>query len=67
MINHPSLILADEPTGSLDRENAEIIADLLVELNEKDGVSMLLVTHSEELAMRMKKTYRLSGGQLKEG
>jgi len=66
MINNPALILADEPTGSLDRENAEIIADLLIELNEKDGVSLLLVTHSEELAGRMNKIYRLFGGQLKE-
>ena len=66
MINQPSLILADEPTGALDRENAEIIADLLTELNEKDGVSLLLVSHSEELAKKMKKIYRLTDGQLKE-
>lgn len=66
MINNPALILADEPTGSLDRENAEIIADLLIELNEKDGVSVLLVTHSEELAGKMNKIYQLSHGQLKE-
>ncbi len=66
MINQPSLILADEPTGALDRENAEIIADLLTELNKKDGVSLLLVSHSEELAKKMEKIYRLTDGQLKE-
>lgn len=64
MINKPSLILADEPTGALDSENAEIISDLLTELNEKDGISILMVTHSEKLASRMKKTYRIQDGKL---
>jgi ABC-type lipoprotein export system ATPase subunit len=64
MINKPSMLLADEPTGSLDRENAGIISDLLTELNEKDGISILLVTHSEELASRMNKMYRIQDGRL---
>ncbi|MGC9343254.1 MAG: ABC transporter ATP-binding protein [Bacteroidales bacterium] len=64
MINKPSLLLADEPTGALDRKNAEIISDLLVELNEKDGISILMVTHSEKLASRMNKMYRLDEGNI---
>jgi ABC-type lipoprotein export system ATPase subunit len=64
MINQPRLILADEPTGALDRENADIIGDLLTELNLKDGVSILIVTHSERLASKMKTVYNISDGKL---
>ena len=50
MINAPSILLADEPTGALDRENVENMAELLLELNRKDGLTLLVVTHSTELA-----------------
>lgn len=46
MINRPSLLLADEPTGALDSQNAEIIAELLTGLNKTDGLGLMVVTHS---------------------
>ena len=64
LINEPCLLLADEPTGSLDQASAENIADLLVELNRVDGLTLIVVTHATSLADRMEKTYWLSNGQL---
>ncbi len=64
MINSPSLLLADEPTGALDRENVDVMADLLLELNKTDGLSLLVVTHSLDLAKRMGKTFELRNGKL---
>jgi len=64
MINKPSLLLADEPTGALDSESVEIMTDLLLDLNKNDGLALLLVTHSVELAARMDKTYELRNGKL---
>ena len=53
LINQPKLILADEPTGALDREHADALSDLLVELNREQGVTLIVVTHSLKLAERM--------------
>jgi ABC-type lipoprotein export system ATPase subunit len=64
LINHPELILADEPTGSLDAESADMLGDLLVKINIERNISLVVVTHSEKLAARMKKVYHLTGGQL---
>jgi lipoprotein-releasing system ATP-binding protein len=64
LINAPGLVLADEPTGSLDAESAEILADLLVELNRSEGTTLIVVTHSEQLAGRMKRRFRLRKGKL---
>ena len=64
MINSPSLLLADEPTGALDRENVENLAGLLLELNREDGLTLLVVTHSSGLASRMGKTLELKNGSL---
>jgi len=64
MINAPSLLLADEPTGALDRENVVVMADLLIELNQSDGLSLLLVTHSLDLARRMGRILELKNGRL---
>ena len=63
LINRPSLILADEPTGALDHSTAESLADLLVELNHDDHVTLIVVTHSEELAAKMGTTHPLQDGQ----
>lgn len=63
MINQPSLLLADEPTGSLDEKNADKIADLLLELNQENMLSLLVVTHSEKLASAMNRTLRLRDGK----
>lgn len=67
MINEPVLLLADEPTGALDKEASENIAELLVELNEKDGVGLIVVTHSTELADRIGNVMRLDNGILSSG
>lgn len=64
MINQPDLLLADEPTGALDRENVEKMADLLLELNREDGLTLLMVTHSLELAGKMGTIYELKNGKL---
>ncbi len=67
LINEPKLLLADEPTGSLDRQAAENIAELLVELNRSEGVALIVVTHSMRLAGYMGKVLELSDGVLREG
>jgi len=64
LINQPSLILADEPTGALDHQNALILANLLTELNQEQGTALIVVTHSMELASKMDKVYQLSDGIL---
>ncbi|MEM7199043.1 MAG: ABC transporter ATP-binding protein [Planctomycetota bacterium] len=66
LINEPRALLADEPTGSLDGANAEHLADLLVELNAKDRVALVVVTHSERLAARMQRCLELRAGALAE-
>jgi len=64
LINEPELILADEPTGSLDHDSAEQLGDLLVEIKKNFSVAIIVVTHSSELAGRMNKTFRLISGKL---
>lgn len=64
LINRPALILADEPTGNLDRKSAETVADLLLELPASEGAALLVVTHSERLAERFSAVYELSDGRL---
>jgi ABC-type lipoprotein export system ATPase subunit len=66
MINAPSILLADEPTGALDGENVEKMADLLLELNQEDGLTLMVVTHSIELARRMGRTLEIKKGTLQE-
>ncbi|NPA16369.1 ABC transporter ATP-binding protein [Persephonella sp.] len=50
VVNQPSLILADEPTGNLDSKNTAVVMELLRELNEKNNVSMVIATHDREVA-----------------
>jgi lipoprotein-releasing system ATP-binding protein len=64
LINRPKLLLADEPTGSLDESTSQSIAALLVELNRAEGVALIVVTHSRELAGRIGRVMELSGGTL---
>jgi lipoprotein-releasing system ATP-binding protein len=66
MINRPRLLLADEPTGQLDRTSAQNLAALLAELNREEGVTLIVVTHSAELAGRMGRVMELRDGTLKE-
>ena len=64
LINKPKLILADEPTGSLDKESSENLGRLLVDLNREEGVALITVTHSMELARLMGKVFILQNGLL---
>ncbi len=64
LINDPALLLADEPTGSLDQSASDSIGDLLAELSSERGVAIITVTHSERLARKMKTVYELRGGTL---
>jgi lipoprotein-releasing system ATP-binding protein len=62
----PALVLADEPTGNLDRKSAAAIGDLLVEMQREEQAMLLVVTHSLELARRFERQYEIDDGHLKE-
>ena len=62
MVNSPSLILADEPTGNLDSENSHKVFDLLQELAERDNQGVLIVTHNTELALKTDNLIRMQDG-----
>jgi ABC-type lipoprotein export system ATPase subunit len=64
LINQPRLILADEPTGALDRVSAGEVGRLLCELNREQGMTLIVVTHSEELALRMDRVMSMENGAL---
>lgn len=64
LINEPKLLLADEPTGALDRASAETLGQLLVDLNREQSVTLIVVTHALDLARRMKKVFELRDGLL---
>ena len=64
LVNRPRLLLADEPTGSLDAENAALLGRLLKELHTEEGLTLVVVTHSPELAAQMGKIYTLRSGKL---
>lgn len=66
LVNGPKLLLADEPTGALDRRSAEVLSDLLLKLNREDGVTLIAVTHSSALAGRMRRRLELRDGKLAE-
>ncbi len=65
LINKPDLLLADEPTGSLDRDNSQNIAKLLVDINRTQNVTLIVVTHSRQLAEHMGEMLMLTNGKLK--
>jgi ABC-type lipoprotein export system ATPase subunit len=66
LINSPRLVLADEPTGSLDRTSADDLGSLLVELNRDESVTLIVVTHSLDLAGLMGRRLELRAGKLTE-
>jgi len=66
LINRPKLLLADEPTGSLDHANSVSLIHLLAELNQSDGITLMMVTHSQEMASQMSKISQLDEGKITE-
>lgn len=66
LINKPSLLLADEPTGSLNQHGAVQLAELLLDLNREEHMTLVVVTHSEEIARMMGRVFELREGVLSE-
>lgn len=66
LVLKPAMLLADEPTGNLDKRNSELIHDLLLELNDEFGMTLIVVTHNMELASYMSHTTTIADGQLVE-
>lgn len=66
LINSPKVLLADEPTGSLDQTSSENLATLLVELNAEQNVTLVVVTHSMPLAQKLSQVCELKQGRLSE-
>lgn len=64
LINNPSLILADEPTGELDSKNANVIMGILQDLNKKEGVTIVIVTHNPEAAEFTDKVIEMRDGNI---
>jgi lipoprotein-releasing system ATP-binding protein len=64
LVNGPKMLLADEPTGALDHRSALQLGDLLVELNKEENITLIVVTHSLELAARMQRKLELLDGKL---
>jgi lipoprotein-releasing system ATP-binding protein len=66
LVNGPELLLADEPTGALDARSADELAALFLDLNEREGVALVVVTHSERLAARLGRVLELGDGRLRQ-
>ncbi|HLE02037.1 MAG TPA: ATP-binding cassette domain-containing protein, partial [Dehalococcoidia bacterium] len=66
LINRPSLLLADEPTGNLDSRTGEDILKLFEDLHEKEGLTIVLVTHERDIALRAQRRFFIRDGILRE-
>ena len=67
IVNNPKIIFADEPTGNLDSATGDKIVNLLFGLNKEKGITLIIVTHDEELAEKCGRQIRISDGHIMEG
>ncbi len=67
MVTNPQCILADEPTGNLDKKTAHIVYEMMLQLNEEFATSFIIVTHDQGLAINMETVYRIESGRLFKG
>ena len=66
IIGKPDILLADEPTGNLDRANSNMLTDMLLELGKEEGTTIVIVTHDRDIAARTGKTITLIDGRIEE-
>lgn len=64
LVNQPKILLADEPTGSLDQENADLLLKLLIDINKKMDITLIIATHSNQIASKMDRVYNITDGKL---
>src|SRR5262245_14761094 len=67
LVNHPPMLLADEPTGNLDSRTSDEVLQMFQKLNAEEGITILLVTHDAEVAAHAKRTIRIKDGLIEEG
>lgn len=66
LVTHPACLLADEPTGNLDRKNAQNVLDMMLDLKNELGTSLVVVTHDDELAARFERVMTMTDGCLQD-
>ena len=64
MANSPSVLLADEPTGNLDSENAQLILELIIRIHREQNMTLVLVTHDPNIAQRASRTIEMKDGRI---
>jgi ABC-type lipoprotein export system ATPase subunit len=66
LANDPKLIFADEPTGKLDKANSQMVIEILESLSKENGMSVVMITHDENIAKRFSRVIRLENGVVKK-